>query len=136
MARRSIIVAVPGNDTPIDYHVEGKLSLPVKREAFRRCLNNLIANADRYGDHIWVRVGKRRGSIEITVDDDGPGIPEPDRQDVFRPFFRLDQSRNPETGGTGLGLAITQDIVRAHGGDIHLTDSPQGGLRVRLRLPQ
>ena len=124
------------NDTPIDYHVEGKLSLPVKREAFRRCLNNLIANADRYGDHIWVRVGKRRGSIEITVDDDGPGIPEPDRQDVFRPFFRLDQSRNPETGGTGLGLAITQDIVRAHGGDIHLTDSPQGGLRVRLRLPQ
>jgi two-component system, OmpR family, osmolarity sensor histidine kinase EnvZ len=96
----------------------------------------LIANADRYSDHIWVRVGKRQGSIEITVDDDGPGIPEPDRQDVFRPFYRLDQSRNPETGGTGLGLAITQDIVRAHGGDIHLTESPQGGLRARIRLPQ
>ena len=124
------------NDTPIDYHVEGKLALPVKREAFRRCLNNLIANADRYSAHIWVRVGKRQGSIEITVDDDGPGIPEPDRRDVFRPFYRLDQSRNPETGGTGLGLAITQDIVRAHGGDIHLTDSPQGGLRARIRLPQ
>lgn len=124
------------NGTAIDFHVEGTFDLPVRREAFRRCLNNLIANASRYGEHIWVRAGKRQGAIEITIDDDGPGIPEADREDVFRPFRRLDQSRNPETGGTGLGLAITQDIVRAHGGDIHLTDSPQGGLRVRIRLPQ
>jgi two-component system osmolarity sensor histidine kinase EnvZ len=123
------------NDCAIDCHVEGHLELPVKREAFRRCLNNLIANASRYGDHVWVNAGQRRGAVEITVDDDGPGIPEDERADVFRPFYRLDQSRNPETGGTGLGLAITQDIVRGHGGDIHLTESPQGGLRARIRLP-
>jgi two-component system osmolarity sensor histidine kinase EnvZ len=124
------------NGTVIDCHIEGKMELPIKHEAFRRCLNNLIANADRYADHIWVRAGKRRDTIEITIDDDGPGIPEAEREEVFRPFYRLDQSRNPETGGTGLGLAITQDIVRSHGGDIHLTESPQGGLRARIRLPQ
>ena len=80
--------------------------------------------------------GKRQGMIEITIDDDGPGIPEADRGDVFRPFHRLDQSRNSKTGGTGLGLAIAEDIVRAHGGDISLTDSPRGGLRAKLRIPQ
>ena len=74
--------------------------------------------------------------MEITIDDDGPGIPEEDRSNVFRPFYRLDHSRNSETGGTGLGLAIARDIVRAHGGDILLTDSPQGGLRARLRIPE
>ena len=73
--------------------------------------------------------------IEITIDDDGPGIAADRRDDVFRPFFRLDSSRNPETGGSGLGLAIALDVVRGHGGDISLKDSPQGGLRARIRLP-
>ncbi|HTC18032.1 MAG TPA: ATP-binding protein, partial [Stellaceae bacterium] len=70
------------------------------------------------------------------VDDDGPGIAPAERENVFRPFFRLDTSRNPETGGTGLGLAIARDVARGHGGDILLEDSPQGGLRARLRLPK
>jgi two-component system osmolarity sensor histidine kinase EnvZ len=69
------------------------------------------------------------------VDDDGTGIPPDRREDVFRPFFRLEASRNPETGGTGLGLAIARDIVRGHGGDLTLGDSPLGGLRAILRLP-
>jgi len=77
----------------------------------------------------------RNDSIEITIDDDGPGIPEAQRQDVFRPFWRLDESRNPETGGTGLGLAIARDVARGHGGDIVLQDSPHGGLRARIYLP-
>jgi two-component system osmolarity sensor histidine kinase EnvZ len=123
------------NGTSIDLHVEDEISLQLKQKAFRRCIDNLIANASKYGDHIWVRAGRRQDDIEITVDDDGPGIPESERWDVFRPFYRIDESRNRETGGTGLGLAIARDIARVHGGDITLDTSPQDGLRARIRLP-
>lgn len=123
------------NGIPIDLHVEEEITLPLKQAAFGRCLDNLIVNASKYGKHIWVRAGRRRNDVEITVDDDGPGVPESERQNIFRPFYRLDQSRNPETGGTGLGLAIARDIARAHGGDIDLEDSPHDGLRARIRLP-
>lgn len=123
------------NGAVIDLHIEGALSAWVKPDSIKRVVNNLIANAQRYGSHIWVRAGKRSDAIEITVDDDGPGIPETHREEVFRPFYRLDESRNPDTGGTGLGLAIARDLVRGHGGDISLGDSPHGGLRARIRLP-
>lgn len=123
------------NGTKIDCHVEGQLKLPVKPDALRRCLDNLISNAHRHGEHIWVGAGRRDDSIDITVDDDGPGIPDDQRHDVFRPFRRLDESRNPETGGTGLGLAIARDIARSHGGEILLQESPHGGLRARIHLP-
>ena len=73
--------------------------------------------------------------IEITIDDDGPGIPENKREEVFNPFYRLDGSRNPATGGVGLGLTIARDVIRGHGGDIQLADSPSQGLRVRILLP-
>jgi two-component system osmolarity sensor histidine kinase EnvZ len=123
------------NGTSIDLHVEDEIDLPLKRKAFGRCIDNLIANASKYGDHIWVRAGRRRNHIEIIIDDDGPGIPETERQNAFRPFYRVEESRNRETGGTGLGLAIARDIARAHGGDITLDTSPQDGLRARIRLP-
>ena len=74
--------------------------------------------------------------MEITIDDDGPGIPEVQREAVFQPFFRLDESRSPDTGGTGLGLSIARDVVRSHGGDVVLEDVPDGtGLRARIWLP-
>ena len=73
--------------------------------------------------------------IIISVDDDGPGIPESGRKDVFKPFFRLDTSRNLNIEGTGLGLSIARDIIRNHGGNITLSDSELGGLRVQIRLP-
>lgn len=123
------------NGTPIDLHIEDDITLPLKRAAFGRCFDNLVANACKYGNHIWIRAGRRRNDVEITIDDDGPGIPETERQNVFRPFYRIDESRNRETGGTGLGLAIARDIARTHGGDIDLDTSPQGGLRARIRLP-
>lgn len=123
------------NGTVIDAHVEGRLQAWLRPHAVKRCLENLIANANRYGAHIWVNAGKRGAETEIAIDDDGPGIPEEMREDVFRPFLRLDESRNPETGGTGLGLAIARDIARAHGGDIVLETSPHGGLRALVRLP-
>ena len=119
----------------IDLHTEGEITVPIRPAAMKRCVTNLIDNALRYADHVSVRAGQRGDSIEITVDDDGPGIPEDRRDDVFKPFFRLESSRNPVTGGVGLGLTIARDVLRGHGGDIELGASPSGGLRARLRLP-
>ncbi|MEC9152096.1 MAG: ATP-binding protein [Pseudomonadota bacterium] len=123
------------NGATVDAHVEGRLDAWCRPNAIKRCLDNLIANANRYGTHVWIRAGKREDVTEIAIDDDGPGIEKSAREAVFRPFYRLDQSRNTETGATGLGLAIARDIARAHGGDIHLKTSPHGGLRVLVRLP-
>ncbi len=122
--------------TPVLLALPGSCMLPLRPDAMRRCLGNLIANARRYGKHVWVTVIEGKNVVEVLVDDDGPGIPPAERENVFRPFFRLEPSRNPETGGTGLGLAIARDVARGHGGDILLEDSPQGGLRARLRLPK
>jgi len=124
----------------MDLHVEDSLVMPLKPQAMGRVIGNLIGNALRYGGHVWVRVGKRPGdgglgAAEIIIDDDGPGIPEESREQVFKPFFRLERSRNLATGGVGLGLTIARDIVRGHGGDVLLEDSPLGGLRARIRLP-
>ncbi len=119
----------------IDLHCEGEITLPLRPKAFRRCITNLIDNAIHYADYVSLRAGKRGGAIEITIDDDGPGIAEDQRDEVFKPFIRLEGSRNPETGGVGLGLSIARDVVRGHGGDIELAASPSGGLRVKIRLP-
>lgn len=119
----------------MELRTEGELCLPLRPHAFQRCLSNLLDNAIRYAHRIAVHARRRGHLIEMLIDDDGPGIPPEKREDVFRPFYRLDESRNPATGGVGLGLAIARDIVRGHGGDILLEDSPLGGLRARIRLP-
>ena len=119
----------------IDLHCEEELVLPLRPQAIARCLANVIGNAVRYAHHVSVRAGRRGSDAEITVDDDGPGIPPDRREDVFKAFQRLESSRNQATGGVGLGLTIARDMVRGHGGEIFLEDSPLGGLRVRIRLP-
>ena len=121
--------------TAIDLHCEGDLLLPLRPQAFKRCVTNLVDNAARYGEHVSVRAGPRGDAIEMSIEDDGPGIPAEHRQEVFKPFFRVDASRNPETGGVGLGLTIARDVIQGHGGDISLDDAPGGGLRVRVRMP-
>jgi two-component system osmolarity sensor histidine kinase EnvZ len=110
--------------------------LPIRTDAMRRCLVNLLNNARHYGSHVWVTALAVKGGLDIIIDDDGPGIPEAERENVFRPFFRLDAARGPATGGVGLGLTIARDIARGHGGDLDLEASPQGGLRVRVRVPR
>jgi len=106
-----------------------------RKEALRRCVANLVANAIRYGKNIAL-TGKREPRwLEVSVEDDGPGIPADRREDVFRPFLRLDASRNQDEGNSGLGLSIARDIAIAHGGDIFLSDSPMGGLRATVRIP-
>ena len=109
--------------------------LPLRPDAIRRCLGNLLGNARRYGSHIWVTALAAGDGVDVLIDDDGPGIPAGERENVFRPFFRLDSARSPLTGGVGLGLTIARDVARGHGGELTLEESPQRGLRVRLRLP-
>ena len=111
------------------------ITLAVKRNALKRCATNLIDNALKHGRHVDVALARSGRFVEILVDDDGPGIPEDRREEAFRPFHRLDQGRNLQTGGVGLGLAIARDIAPAHGGDLTLGTSQLGGLRAAVRLP-
>lgn len=114
---------------------QSDLVLPLKRQAFKRAITNLVSNAARFGDQIIIRAATERNWLRIEVDDDGPGIPAPERDNVFRPFYRLDHARNQDTGNTGLGLAIARDIAKSHGGDVALGESSLGGLRAIIRVP-
>jgi two-component system osmolarity sensor histidine kinase EnvZ len=114
---------------------EAPLVVPLRRHAFKRAVANLVNNASRFAEHVNVSAAKQNGSLTVAVDDDGPGIPEQEREQVFRPFYRLDHARNQDSGSTGLGLAIARDIARIHGGDIALSRSPLGGLRAVLKVP-
>jgi two-component system osmolarity sensor histidine kinase EnvZ len=122
--------------TPLTVTPPSEYVMPVRPNALRRCLGNLIGNARRHGSHVWITGLVVSDGIDILVDDDGPGIPPANRARVFRPFVRLDASRNPLTGGVGLGLTIARDVARSHGGDVRLETSPQGGLRARVHLPR
>jgi two-component system osmolarity sensor histidine kinase EnvZ len=121
----------------IDLSFEGPPTVSVRPDAFKRCIANLVGNAQRYAKNVRIEAGRDARFLTIHIDDDGPGIPQNRRDDVFRPFFRLDEARNLDEGatGTGLGLAIARDIARSHGGDISLGDSPMGGLRASVRVP-
>jgi two-component system osmolarity sensor histidine kinase EnvZ len=114
---------------------EGGPVVTVRPASFKRCLANLVSNAARYANAIAITGYRDNRWLTITVDDDGPGIPLHLREEVFKPFLRLDDSRNQDEGGTGLGLAIARDIARSHGGEITLGDSPLGGLRAAVRIP-
>jgi two-component system, OmpR family, osmolarity sensor histidine kinase EnvZ len=122
-----------GHKTTVVFH--GHPVVTVRPAAFKRCLGNLVANAARFAPSIAIGGHRDHRWLTVSVDDDGPGIPSDMREEVFRPFLRLDDARNQDEGGTGLGLAIARDIARSHGGDITLTDSPLGGLRATVRVP-
>jgi two-component system, OmpR family, osmolarity sensor histidine kinase EnvZ len=113
----------------------GPAEVTVRPAAFKRCLANLVSNAARFASTVAITGHRDHRWLTVTVDDDGPGIPQPLREDVFKPFLRLDDARNQDEGGTGLGLAIARDIARSHGGDITLGASPTGGLRATVKVP-
>jgi two-component system osmolarity sensor histidine kinase EnvZ len=114
---------------------EAPLVVALRRHAFKRAVANLVNNAVRFADRVAVSASRHDGSLVVTVEDNGPGIPEVERELVFRPFYRLDDARNQDAGSTGLGLAIARDIARIHGGDIILGQSRLGGLKAVLTVP-
>ena len=130
-----VVSAAKREGANVHLATEGDLSLMLRPIAFERCLSNLIGNAMKYAGETWVAARRAADHIEIEIEDNGPGIPEGIREDVFKPFFREESSRNKKTGGVGLGLPIAQDIVLSHGGEIRLGESSQGGLKVRIDLP-
>jgi two-component system osmolarity sensor histidine kinase EnvZ len=123
---------------------EMPLLIRMRPQAIQRVFTNILNNAYHYSvdprhpDHtpqIWITIDKNTDNVQLQFDDNGPGIPADRREEAFRPFVRLDESRNADTGGVGLGLAIARDIIQSHGGTISLADSPEGGLRVHMTLP-
>ncbi len=132
----NVVSAARRGGITIYFSTEKDLRMAVRPIAFERCINNLIMNAGKYGENVWLSVRKpQEGTIEILVEDDGPGLSEKEYEDVFKPFYRVDHSRNAATGGVGLGLPIAMDVVHAHGGKIWLEGSNYGGLRVVIHLP-
>src|SRR5918912_4089946 len=120
-----------GHRSSVSFH--GHPVVTVRPAAFKRCLANLVSNAARHGISIAITGHRDHRWLTVTVDDDGPGIAPSLREDVFKPFLRLDDARNQDEGGTGLGLAIARDIARSHGGDISLSHRPAGGFRATVR---
>lgn len=120
------VVTVSGDARPIK----------LQQIAIRRCLNNLIDNALRYGGKAAIEITETDRTVLIAIHDEGPGIPEDKLEAVFVPFFRLDDSRNQHTGGIGLGLAIAKDMAKKQGGDISLKNATEGGLVATLILPK
>lgn len=131
-----IVVNARRQGTAVSLEAPDKLWAKVRPNSLKRCITNLINNAARYANEVWITVHAVDFEVIITIDDDGPGIPEKDRQDVFQPFHRLDPSRNTETGGSGLGMTIARDVIHGHGGQISLGTAPAGGLRIEIRFPR
>ncbi len=122
-----------GKDAEFDWN--SRLLYRGRALAIKRLFSNLVENALRYGERARVRASRGDDMIEVVVEDDGPGIPNDELDSVFKPFYRLDRSRNLRTGGVGLGLANARTIARAHGGDVTLENRKEGGLRAIVRLP-
>ncbi|RCL02356.1 MAG: osmolarity sensor histidine kinase EnvZ [Candidatus Tokpelaia sp. JSC189] len=117
------------------YAIQGNPVAQVRPSSFSRLISNLISNAFRYAKNVHINIRHSMETLVIMIDDDGPGIPKSKWEEVFKPFFRLDEARNQNESGTGLGLSIARDIARSHGGDVRLGRSPEGGLQAIIEVP-
>ena len=126
-----------------EFDIADKLTIPIKRNGMKRAIRNLIDNSFHYGDKVLILAKISNKNLKIIVEDNGCGIPEAQRSEIFKPFYRIDNSRNLDktsvSGGAGLGLAIVMDVISSHGGKIKVEDSPKenglGGLRMVISLP-
>ena len=106
-----------------------------RKNLIKRCINNLIDNSIKYGNKVEIKLSKKNSNIFIIIEDDGPGIPDKEHENVFKPFYKVDKGRADSKSSVGLGLSITSDIIRSHGGNIKLDKSSLGGLSVKIFLP-
>ena len=119
----------------LEYVIVGDDAVTVRPNAFARLIANLASNAKRHANRLEITAEHGEKWLTISFDDDGPGIAPDMREEVFKPFLRLDNARNLDSSGTGLGLAIARDIARGHGGNVVLSESPLGGLRATIHIP-
>ncbi len=131
---KDVVMAFNQND--IDVSVISTASVSIKPISLKRALSNILSNALKYGDKARITIRAQRDAVELNVDDDGPGIPPDQYEQVFQPFHRLDEARNQNIEGVGLGLSIAQDIIQQHGGTVTLSESDWGGLAVKVRIPR
>jgi two-component system osmolarity sensor histidine kinase EnvZ len=123
------------NNQNISKNITERVYYNGRKNLIRRCINNLIDNALKYGENINIELSKKNTNIFIKIEDDGPGIPENEYDNVFKPFYKIDKGRSESKSSVGLGLSIASDILRSHGGNIKLEKSKLNGLEVRIFLP-
>ena len=123
------------NNQNISINIIERVHYNGRKNLIKRCINNLIDNALKYGKNIKVELSKKNTNIFIKIEDDGPGIPEKEYDNVFKPFYKIDKGRGETKSSVGLGLSIASDIIRSHGGNIKLEKSKLNGLEVRIFLP-
>jgi len=128
-------IALKYDPKKIKYTFSNGLLINGRKLSIKRCLTNIIDNGISYGDNVSISTKKTNNNVNIVVDDNGHGIPANEHQNVFKPFYRIDKSRSQNKSGVGLGLSIANDIIRSHGGNIFLDQSPNKGLRVKISLP-
>ena len=119
----------------IKFNIGEKIYFNGRKLLIQRCLNNLIENSIKFSNLIEINFQKLKSNILIIVEDNGPGIPISERENDFKPFYKIDKSRSENSSSVGLGLSISSDIIRSHGGKIDLSDSKMGGLKVIISLP-
>ena len=123
------------NNKKLHLDLTNEIVLVGRKNALKRCFNNLIENGLNYAENVYVKVSKSTNRLNVFIEDDGPGIPINQYKNVFKPFYRLDQSRNQNKSGVGLGMSIAEDIIRSHGGNIELGGSQYKGLLIKISLP-
>jgi two-component system osmolarity sensor histidine kinase EnvZ len=128
-------IASEKNSKNLYLELSSEVVLVGRKSALKRCFNNIVENGLNYAKNVYVHTSKLTNNINIFIDDDGPGIPLNQYKNVFKPFYRLDESRNLNHVGVGLGMSIAEDIVRSHGGNIELNKSKYKGLQVKISLP-
>ena len=123
------------NNENISTDLMPRLYINGRKNLIRRCINNLLDNAIKYADKVQIEINKSNNNVFIKIEDDGPGIPESEFENVFKPFYKIDKGRADTKASVGLGLSIASDIVRSHGGNIKLDKSSMNGLSVKIFLP-
>ena len=123
-----------GNDK-ISFEKKVSINFSGRKSLIRRCINNFIDNSLKYAQKINLKTEKLKNNIWITIEDDGPGIPKSEYENVFKPFYKINKGRADAKSSVGLGLSISSDIIRSHGGKVELDKSSLGGLKVMISLP-